>query len=101
MENGLPALPRFRDGQKYSAERARNYLARLTQVTADDVLLWKDKVDQWGGTSLDAAVNIILLDDFFDKEKSRQDKFQTLSRQASSRPIRTALAMLTRSWDRR
>jgi hypothetical protein len=65
------------EGQKYSAERARKYLARLKQLTAEDVLLWKEKVDEWGGTRLDAAMNIILLDGFFDKEKFRQDKFQT------------------------
>jgi hypothetical protein len=64
------------EGQKYSAERARKYLARLKQLTADDVLLWKDKVDQWGGTSLDAAVNIILLDDYFDKEGFQRGKFK-------------------------
>ena len=56
------------EGQKYSAERAKKYLARMKQLTADDVALWRDKVDQWGGTRLDAAMNIILLDDYFDKE---------------------------------
>jgi len=40
-------------------------------------LLWKEKVDEWGGTRLDAAMNITLLDDFFDKEKFQQDKFKT------------------------
>jgi hypothetical protein len=64
------------EGQKYSAERAKKYLARLKQLTADDVSLWKEKVDQWGGTELDAAMNIILLDDYFDKEKFQRDKFK-------------------------
>ena len=64
------------DGQKYSAERARKYLARLKQLTADDVALWRDKVDEWGGTRLDAAMNIILLDDYFDKETFQRDKFK-------------------------
>src|SRR5262249_30133480 len=41
------------DGEKYSAERGKKYLARLKQLTADDVSLWKDKVDQFGGTKLD------------------------------------------------
>jgi hypothetical protein len=63
-------------GQKYSAEHAKKYLARMKQLTADDVSLWKDKVDEWGGTRLDAAVNIILLDDYFDNEKFQRDKFQ-------------------------
>ena len=64
------------EGQKYSAERAKKYLARMKQLTADDVSLWKDKVDEWGGTKLDAAMNIILLDNFFEKEKFQRDKFK-------------------------
>jgi hypothetical protein len=64
------------EGQKYSAERGKKYRARLKQLTADDVALWIDKVDQFGGTNLDAAVNIILLDDFFDKEKFQRDRFK-------------------------
>ena len=64
------------EGQKYSVGRGKKYLARLRQLTADDVALWKDKVDQFGGTQLDAAVNIILLDDYFDKEKFKRDKFK-------------------------
>ena len=64
------------EGQKYSADRGKKYLARLKQLTADDVSLWKDKVDEFGGTQLDAAVNIILLDDYFDKEKFQRDKFK-------------------------
>ena len=64
------------EGQKYSTERGKKYQARLKQLTADDVSLWKDKVDEFGGTKLDAAVNIILLDDYFDKEKFQRDKFK-------------------------
>jgi len=64
------------EGQKYSAERAKKYLARMKQLTADDVSLWRDKVDEFGGTELDAAMNIILLDDYFDKEKFQRDKFK-------------------------
>jgi len=64
------------EGQKYSAECAKKYLARTKQLTADDVSLWKDKVDEYGGTRLDAAMNIILLDDYFDKEKFQRDKFK-------------------------
>jgi hypothetical protein len=63
-------------GGKYSAERGKKYLARLKQLTAEDVALWKDKVDQFAGTDLDGAVNIILLDDYFDKEKFQRDKFK-------------------------
>jgi len=64
------------EGQRYSVERGKKYLARLKQLTAEDVSLWKNKVDQFGGTELDAAVNIILLDDYFDKEKFQRDKFK-------------------------
>jgi hypothetical protein len=64
------------DGKKYSVERGKKYLARLKQLTAEDVSLWKTKVDQFGGTPFDAAVNIILLDDYFDKEKFERDKFK-------------------------
>ena len=48
----------------------------MKQLIADDVLLWRDKVDEWGGTKLDAAMNIILLDEFFENEKFQRDKFQ-------------------------
>src|SRR5439155_15669907 len=64
------------EGPKYSVERGKKYRARLKQLTAEDVSLWKDKVDKFGGTELDAAVNIILLDDFFAKEKFQRDKFK-------------------------
>jgi hypothetical protein len=64
------------EGQRYSAERGKRYLARLKQLTAEDVSVWQDKVDEFGGTALDAAVNIILLDDFFDKEKFQRDRFK-------------------------
>jgi hypothetical protein len=64
------------EGQKYSVERGNKYRARLKQLTAEDVSLWKDKVDEFGGTTLDAAVNIILLDDWFDKEKFQRDRFK-------------------------
>jgi RNA polymerase sigma factor (sigma-70 family) len=63
-------------GQKYSTERGRKYRERLKQLTAEDVSLWKGEVDEFGGTELDAAVNIILLDDFFEEEKFQRDKFK-------------------------
>lgn len=65
----------FHKGQKYSTERGKKYRERLKQLTAEDVSLWKGKVDKFGGTELDAAVNILLLDDFFEKEKFQRDKF--------------------------
>jgi RNA polymerase sigma factor (sigma-70 family) len=68
------------EGQKYSVERGKKYRTRLKQLTADDVSLWKDKVDEFGGTALDAAVNIILLDDYFDKERFQRDKFKAAIR---------------------
>jgi hypothetical protein len=64
------------EGQKYSVERGKRYLARLKQLTGDDVALWRDRVDKFGGTELDAAVNVILLDEFFSKEQFRRDEFK-------------------------
>jgi hypothetical protein len=64
------------DGLKYNHERGRKYRARLKQLTAEDVSLWNSEVDRFGGTELDAAVNIILLDDYFDKEQFQRDKFK-------------------------
>jgi hypothetical protein len=72
----LIPIEALHEGQKYSAERGKKYRARLEQLTAEDVSLWKVKVDKFGGTELDAAVNIILLDDYFDKEKFQRDKFK-------------------------
>ena len=63
-------------GQKYSVERGKKYQVRLKQLAAEDISLWKDKVDEFGGTALDAAVNIILLDDYFDKEQFQRDKLK-------------------------
>jgi RNA polymerase sigma factor (sigma-70 family) len=72
----LIPLDALHEGQKYSAERGKKYLARLKQLIAEDVSLWKDQVDQFGGTKLDAAVNIILLDEFFDKERFQWETFK-------------------------
>ena len=63
-------------GQEYSAERAKKYRARLKQLTAGDVALWKDRVGEFGGRELDAAMNIILLDDYFENEEFQRDKFE-------------------------
>lgn len=63
------------EGQKYSAERGKKYRERLKQLTAEDVALWIDKVDVFLGSELDAAVNIVLLDDFFTSEKFQRDRF--------------------------
>jgi hypothetical protein len=64
------------EGGKYSVERGKKYRAHLKQLTAEDVSLWKEGVDGFGGTELDAAVNIILLDDYFHREKFQRDKFK-------------------------
>lgn len=64
------------EGQKYSAERGKKYRARLQQLIAEDVLLWKAEVDRFGGTPLDAAVNIILLDEYFDQDRFQRDRFK-------------------------
>ncbi len=70
----IPVEPLF-DKWKYNRERGKKYLARLQQLTFDDVVLWYD-ADDFLGTKLDAAVNIILLDDYFDNEMFQRDKFK-------------------------
>lgn len=72
----LIPIDALHEGQKYSTERGKKYMARLKQLTAEDVALWEDKVDKFGGTGLDAAVNIILLNDYFDKELFHRDKYK-------------------------
>ena len=75
------------EGQKYSVEHGKKYLARLKQLNKDDVALWRDKVDKFGGTELDAAVNIILLDDCFSKEQFQRDRFKAaVERQDDKKP---------------
>jgi hypothetical protein len=77
------------DGEGYSLERAKKYRARLNELTAEDVRLWRDKVDKFGGSRLDAAVNIILLDEFFDKEQFQHGKFKAAV-SAAAGPARQA-----------
>ena len=70
------------EGQKYNAERGKKYRARLKQLTAEDISLWRDKVDRFGGTELDAAVNIILLDVTSKKSCSSGTDSRPISRPA-------------------
>ena len=75
------------EGQKYSVERGKKYLARLKQLTKEDISLWSTKVDKFGGTELDAAINLILLDEFFSKESFQRDKFKAaVERQDDKKP---------------
>jgi len=64
------------ENQRYSVEPGKKYRERVKQLTAEDVSLWKDRVDEFEGTKLDAAMNIVLLDQFFNKEKFQRDKFK-------------------------
>lgn len=68
------------EGQKYSPGRGKKYRARLKQLTVEYISLWKDTVDEFGGTDIDAAVNIILLDDYFHKEQFQRDNFKAAIR---------------------
>lgn len=72
----LVPVEALHEGEKYSGERARKYRARLKQLTAEDVSLWKGQVDRFGGTDLDAAINIVLLDGCFNKEHFQRDKLK-------------------------
>ncbi len=57
--------------------------------------MWKDKVDKFGGIELDAAVNIILLDDYFDKELFQRDKFKAA---IAPRPVTADKSRGPRAW---
>ncbi len=72
----LVPVDALHDGPRYSVARGKKYRARLGQLTAEDVALWKDRVDPFGGTALDSAVNIILLDDFFESEQFQRQKYR-------------------------
>ena len=63
--------------ERYSPARGEKYRARICQLTPADLALWKERVDTFGGTQLDAAVNIILLDPFFENETFRRDRFHS------------------------
>ncbi|MFO0878233.1 MAG: RNA polymerase sigma factor [Gemmataceae bacterium] len=78
----LAPVPGLYEGTKYSVERGKKYRARLTQLTAGDVRLWQTQVDRFGGTALDAAINIILRDEFFPKERFQREKFRAAVRVA-------------------
>ena len=62
--------------EQYSSKQAEIYLRRLRQVPAGEaVSQWLKQVDQYHGTALDAALNIILTDGFFPAEKFDRDAF--------------------------
>ena len=60
---------------QFSRQRSQKYLARLRQLTSRDVTLWREKVDEFGGTDIDAAVNVILSDAYFVDENFQRDEF--------------------------
>jgi hypothetical protein len=64
------------EGETYSAARGGKLRARLKQLTAADVALWKGRVDRFGGSELDAALNLVLLDDYFNQETFQRDRFK-------------------------
>ncbi len=64
------------DGEKYSAEQGKKSRARLAQFTADAVSLWQLRVDRFEGTKLDAAMNMVLRDEFFYNERHVRDRFK-------------------------
>ena len=73
-----------RDGAGYSAGynggAAVKYRNRLSQLSKQDILDWRSKVDRFSGTKLDAAINIILLEDYFvDGTFQRDDFLATLA----------------------
>lgn len=61
----LIAVDAFFNGQTYDDAAGNKYRDRLKQLTRNDLALWRSKVDEYGGGKIDAAINIVLLDDYF------------------------------------
>ena len=57
---------------------AAKLLNRLGQLTPHDISIWRSNVDRYGGTKIDSATNIVLLDDYF-----VDDTFQRASYEAT------------------
>jgi hypothetical protein len=54
------------ESDQYSDVRAVQYIQRLTHLSKDSVKRWIGEIDRYRGTELDAALNIVLIDEFFD-----------------------------------
>ena len=74
----LVSVDRFYENDQYSTARAEKYVQRLSQLSKEAVKKWLENVDQYKGTELDAAMNIILIDEFFDKEKFDYNKYVSI-----------------------
>ena len=59
----------------YSPEKAEKYLSRLKQVPSRSVKHWQQNLDQFGGSVVDAAMNIARLDVFFPSEQFNDEAF--------------------------
>jgi hypothetical protein len=75
----LVILPvdRFFDSDRYVSNKAIPYLNRLRNLPGSVIGRWVNEVDQFKGTQLDAAMNIILLDAFFQGDRFDEVAFQT------------------------
>ena len=74
--------------EQYKTNKADKYRKRLTQLSKQDIAAWRSKVDRFGGTKLDAAMNIILLDDYFVDEIFQNDDFKATL--GGTSPVRSA-----------
>jgi hypothetical protein len=70
----LPVDPLFVDG-KYTATTAEPYLDRLEQLPTSAINDWMEKVDRYGGLEIDAAINTILIDQYFPEGNFSQEAF--------------------------
>lgn len=75
---------------------AVKYRKRLSQLAKQDIASWRSKVDRFGGTKLDAAMNIILLDDYFVDETFQDGDFSaTLGGPNPKRTAEESTAIVT------
>ncbi|MEZ6134468.1 MAG: protein kinase [Pirellulaceae bacterium] len=85
LASGLSAAPVVR-------KSAGKYRKRLSRLSKQDIAAWRSKVDRFGGTKLDAAMNIILLDDYFVDEAFQDGDFAATLFGTNPLPLATAIA---------
>jgi hypothetical protein len=74
----LLPVDRFYESDRYMTDRAGIYRERLKQLSKEDVKRWIDEIDQYGGSELDGAMNIILIDEFFNGERFDKETYNAL-----------------------
>ncbi len=70
----IPVDQLFQSDQ-YSTENGKKYLLRLKSIPKEAIDRWEKEVDKYGGFDMDAAMNIILVDMFFEEERFNQEVY--------------------------